>query len=144
MYLLEREKRVLSVDGVEENGGQFGKYDEIDSSIYGYCLPDDCQKALDSVFDKMSRLEIYLLMKDCGFLGDDIMEMEMCEFVTTPEFQAFFMEDSSIRSRKDPVKTAYNKKQKLQKMLVTLDGKIIVGDLKGCLEWYLWGKINQS
>lgn len=56
-------------------------------------------------------------MKKYGLLGYHLQVMELKSFLKTEIFKKYFAEDSSIKSGKDPVKTAYNKNQKIEKAI---------------------------
>ena len=71
--------------------------------------------------------------------------MEMCDFVITPLFKKFMAEDDSIRSKSDALKTAYNKKSKVMRVLAELNGRISMDDVEGCLTLYiqkLWEQVK--
>ncbi len=109
-------------------------------------LPDDTKAEMDRTFAKFSKLDIYILVKDVGILDEEICRMEMCDFVVTPLFRKLLDEDDSIRSKSNPLKTAYNKKSKVKKVLAELGGKISVDDVEGCLTSYvqkLWEQIEK-
>ena len=101
------------LNGLEHSQGSY----DIDKAIFGEILDEDAEEALDSVFGKMSKLEILLLMKKYGLLGHHLQVMELKPFSETDVFKKYFAEDASIKSRKDPVKTAYNKNQKIEKAI---------------------------
>ena len=94
----------------------------------------------------MSRLEIYLLLKNYGFLGEDIRSMDMEDFVQDSDFKRFFAEDTSIRSRKDPVKTAYNKNVKIEKAIAAMAMQVAERryNVDGGLEEYLFGLLEDK
>lgn len=77
-----------------------------------------------------------LLMKQYGFLGDDVQKMQIKDFVKTDFYQKFFMNDTSIRSKKDPVKNAYNKLAKISTELESLADDLIECEFDGELEAY--------
>jgi hypothetical protein len=52
------------------------------------------------------------------------------------------IEDKTIRSKADPVKTAYNKKNKIKKALASLNGKVNMSDLIGTIETYVEDKLK--
>lgn len=56
-------------------------------------------------------------MKKYGLLGHHLQVMELKSFSKTEIFKKYFAEDSSIKSGKAPVKTAYNKNQKIKKAI---------------------------
>ena len=56
-------------------------------------------------------------MKKYGLLGHHLQIMELKSFSKTEIFKKYFAEDSSIKSGKAPVKTAYNKNQKIKKAI---------------------------
>lgn len=72
--------------------------------------------------------------------GEQIRNQEMCDFVVTSLFQKLLIEDETIRSKTDPVKTAYNKKNKIKKALASLNGKVNMSDLIGTIETYVEDK----
>lgn len=75
-------------------------------------------------------------------LGEQIRNQEMCDFVVTSLFQKLLIEDETIRSKADPVKTAYNKKNKIKKALASLNGKVNMSDLIGTIETYVEDKLK--
>ncbi|QGX45264.1 hypothetical protein [Streptococcus equinus] len=91
----------------------------------------------------MSDLDVYILVKEFGLLGESFQRMEMCDFVITPTFQKLLEEDSMIRSKEDPVKTAYNKKAKIMKILAELSGKASESDVQGFLVSYFMKRWEQ-
>lgn len=76
-------------------------------------------------------------------LGEELRRMEMCDFVITPTFTKLFAEDNMIRSKVDPVRTAYNKKNKIMKVLAELNGRINMEDVEGCLAAYFMKRWEQ-
>ena len=75
-------------------------------------------------------------------LGEQIRNQEMCDFVVTSLFQKLLIEDKTIRSKADPVKTAYNKKNKIKKALASLNGRVNMSDLIGTIETYVEDKLK--
>ena len=75
-------------------------------------------------------------------LGEQIRNQEMCDFLVTSLFQKLLFEDETIRSKADPVKTAYNKKNKIKKALASLNGKVNMSDLIGTIETYVEDKLK--
>ena len=68
--------------------------------------------------------------------------MEACDFVITPIFKHLFEEDTSIRSRENPVKTVYSKTQKIDKFMAEMNGKINMVDVDGCLVRYFAERLD--
>lgn len=144
--LLRIEKGYISLEQARENGEQLDVTEGIPDSVYGNELPDDTKAEMDRAFAKFSKLDIYILVKDAGLLDEEISRMEMCDFVITPLFQKLLDEDDSIRSKSDPLKTAYNKKSKIKKVLLELGSRISMDDVEGCLTSYvkkLWEQIEK-
>ena len=75
-------------------------------------------------------------------LGEQIRNQEMCDFLVTSLFQKLLFEDETIRSKADPVKTAYNKKNKIKKALASLNGKVNMSDLIGAIETCVEDKLK--
>ena len=75
-------------------------------------------------------------------LGEQIRNQEMCDFLVTSLFQKLLFEDETIRPKADPVKTAYNKKNKIKKALASLNGKVNMSDLIGAIETYVEDKLK--
>ena len=143
--LLRVEKGFVSLEQAQENGEQLDAMEGIPDSVYGNDLPDDAKEELDRAFAKLSKLDLYILVKDFGILDEEIRRMEMCDFVITPLFKKFMAEDDSIRSKSDPLKTAYNKKSKVMRVLAELNGRISMDDVEGCLTLYiqkLWEQVK--
>lgn len=51
-------------------------------------------------------------MQDHKLLDDELNDMEIKEFVETDIFRGLFAVDTSIRSRKNPIRTVENKRVK--------------------------------
>ena len=102
----------------------------------------DTKEILDEAFKSFSGLDYYILMKEYGMFGEQIRNQEMCDFVVTSLFQKLLIEDKTIRSKADPVKTAYNKKNKSKKALASLNGKVNMSDLIGTIETYVEDKLK--
>ena len=102
----------------------------------------DTKEILDEAFKSFSGLDYYILMKEYGMFGEQIRNQEMCDFVVTSLFQKLLIEDETIRSKADPVKTAYNKKNKIKKALASLNGKVNMSDLIGTIETYVEDKLK--
>ena len=68
--------------------------------------------------------------------------MVACDFVITPIFKRLFEEDTSIRSRENPVKTVYSKTQKIDKLMAEMNGKINMVDVDGCLVRYFAERLD--
>ena len=154
LILIEKGKEsynMITEQGIEKfrplgsSGGGQESYD-IDEVVFGKSLDDDVKQIFDGVFAKMSRLEIYLLLKNYGVLGEDIRSMDMEDFVQDSDFKRFFAEDTSIRSRKDPVKTAYNKNVKIEKAIAAMAMQVAERryNVDGGLEEYLFGLLEDK
>lgn len=144
--LLNMEKGHVSLTEMQENGEQMGAEDDIDPSVYGTDISDDCKSVLDEASAKLSDLDIYILMKEFGLLGEELQKQDMCDFVISATFQKLYDADDKIRSKNDPVKTAYNKKSKIMKVLAEMNGKINMADVEGCLVSYFmkrWEQISK-
>lgn len=127
---------------MEENGEQIsslqsGLVTEFDSEM-NY----DTKCVLDVAFENFSGLDFYLLMKRYYLLGGEIRNQDMSEFVETPLFKKLFEEDSTIRSKVDPIKTSYNKQKKIEKALTSLNGKVDMSELVGTLEAYIKARMS--
>lgn len=97
---------------------------------------------VDLVFSKMSKLDVLILLKAKGVLGEEMCHMEACDFVITPIFKRLFEEDTSIRSRENTVKTVYSKTQKIDKLMAEMNGKINMVDVDGCLVRYFAERLD--
>ena len=102
----------------------------------------DTKCVLDVAFENFSGLDFYLLMKRYYLLGGEIRNQDMSEFVETPLFKKLFEEDSTIRSKVDPIKTSYNKQKKIEKALASLNGKVDMSELVGTLEAYIKARMS--
>lgn len=142
--LIKIEKGYVSLDALRENGDQVEAYEEMDVVSQGDEIETECKAQLDALFGKLSQLDIIIMMKKYGFLGEELSKMEVCDFVITPIFQRLFKEDASIRSRENPVKTVYAKTIKVDKILAELNGKVNMSDIegKGCLYRYLVDRLR--
>lgn len=144
--LIRIEKGYVSLDALKEKGDQAGEYEEMDAVSQGDEIETECKSQLDALFGKLSQLDILIMMKKYGFLGEEFSKMETCEFVITPIFQRLFKEDASIRSRENPVKTVYAKTVKVDKILAEINGKVNMSDVegKGCLFRYLVERLKKE
>ena len=143
--LLRIEKGFVSLEQAQENGEQLDVADGIPDSVYGTDLPDDAKEELDRAFAKLSKLDLYILVKDFDILDEETRRMEMSDLVITPLFKKFLEENESIRSKSDPLKTAYNKKNKVMRVLAELNGRINMDEVEGCLTLYvqkLWEQVK--
>lgn len=142
MEVLSLQKGFVSTSEMEENGEQIsslqcGLVTEFDSE-----MDYDTKCILDVAFENFSGLDFYLLMKRYYLLGGEIRNQEMSEFVETPLFKKLFEEDSTIRSKADPIKTSYNKQKKIEKTLASLNGKVNMSELVGTLEAYIKARMS--
>lgn len=144
--LIKIEKGYVSLDALRENGDQVEVYEEMDVVSQGDEIEAECKAQLDVLFGKLSQLDILIIMKKYGFLGEKLSKMEACDFVITPIFQRLFQEDTSIRSRENPVKTMYAKSLKVDKVLAEINGKVNMADVegKGCMFRYLVERLKKE
>lgn len=143
--LLRVEKGHLSLDVLPETSDFSEEQYEIGLEVYGTDLDDSCKAPLDEAMDRLSDLDVYLLMKEFGLLSEKENMMEMCDFVITPTFQKLFDRDQTIRSRENPLRTAYNKNAKVMRVLAELNGRLNMCDVEGCLVRYFcerWKRID--
>lgn len=141
--LLRVEKGHLSLDVLPETSDFSEEQYEIGLEVYGTDLDDSCKAPLDEAMDRLSDLDVYLLMKEFGLLSEKENAMEMCDFIITPTFQKLFDRDETIRSRENPLRTAYNKNAKVMKVLAELNGRLNMCDVEGCLVGYFCERWNQ-
>lgn len=134
--LLGVEKGHLSLDVLPETSNFSEEQYEIGLEVYGIDLDDTCKAPLDEAMSRLSDLDVYLLMKEFGLLSEKENAMEMCDFVITPTFQKLFDRDETIRSRENPLRTAYNKNAKVMRVLAELNGRLNMCDVEGCLVPY--------
>lgn len=142
MELLAFEKGFVSTSEMEENGEQLGQLQSGLVTEFDSEMDFDTKEILDEAFKSFSGLDYYILMKEYGMFGEQIRNQEMCDFVVTSLFQKLLIEDETIRSKADPVKTAYNKKNKIKKALASLNGKVNMSDLIGTIETYVEDKLK--
>ena len=140
--LLDIEKGIISLDEMYEKGEQVEFIEGIDASVFGDEIDTDTKEKMDLVFGKMSKLDVLILLKAKGVLGEEMCHMEACDFVITPIFKRLFDEDTSIRSRENPVKTVYSKTQKIDKLMAEMSGKINMVDVDGCLVRYFAERLD--
>lgn len=140
--LLDIEKGIISLDEMYEKGEQVEFIEGIDASVFGDEIDTDTKEKMDLVFGKMSKLDVLILLKAKGVLGEEMCRMEACDFVITPIFKRLFDEDTSIRSRENPVKTVYSKTQKIDKLMAEMKGKINMVDVDGCLVRYFAERLD--
>ena len=141
MELLGLEKGLVSISDMEENGEQLGCLQNGLVTEFDSEMDYDTVVILDEAFSSFSGLDYYILMKEFGFYGEVIRNQEMVEFVENPLFKRLFTMDETIRSKSDPVKTSYNKKNKIKKALASLNGKVDMAELIGTIEPYLRNKL---
>lgn len=125
-----------------EKGEQIEFIEGIDASVFGDEIDTETKEKMDLVFSKMSKLDVLILLKAKGVLGEEMCHMEACDFVITPIFMRLFEEDTSIRSRENPVKTVYSKTQKIDKLMAEMNGKINMVDVDGCLVRYFTERLD--
>lgn len=104
-------------------------------------------EVLDKYFKKLSLTDMCLLMKEYGLFGDDALAMDIKDFVYLDFYQKFFMSDKSSRSKEDPVKSAYNKMLKINKMFKDIKAAfeekgIGLAEFSNGLVKYCWCKWN--
>ena len=131
---------VIQLSKMYEKGEQIEFIEGIDASVFGDEIDTDTKEKMDFVFGKMSKLDV--LIKAKGVLGEEMCNMEACDFVITPIFKRLFDEDTSIRSRENPVKTVYSKTQKIDKLMAEMNGKINMVDVDGCLVRYFAERLD--
>lgn len=142
MELLAFEKGFVSTSEMEENGEQLGQLQSGLVTEFDSEMDYDTKCILDVAFENFSGLDFYLLMKRYYLLGGEIRNQDMSEFVETPLFKKLFEEDSTIRSKVDPIKTSYNKQKKIEKALASLNGKVDMSELVGTLEAYIKARMS--
>jgi hypothetical protein len=145
--LLYLERGSLSLSEMEESGEQFGDQNMNVGEVFEKELDEDTKQLLDEATARFSKLDVYILMKEFGLLGEDIRKQEMCEFVKSALFRQLLDADLSVRSKNDPVRIAYNKTVKIKKTLASLNGKIELVDLVGSLPGYFqrrWDEIMEE
>lgn len=125
-YISELEKQGIQIAGKVEK--------------QPFVLEEETKQILDEVFLNMSGLEIYILLKEYGFLGEEIRKQEMDQFVKTETFLRLMDEDKGIRAEQNLIKMAYNKNSKIKKILKSMNGKVNMLDLEGVIEDYLYRK----
>ena len=140
--LLDIEKGIISLDEMYEKGEQIEFIEGIDTSVSGDEIDTETKEKMDLVFSKMSKLDVLILLKAKGVLGEEMCHMEACDFVITPIFKRLFEEDTSIRSRENPIKTVYSKTQKIDKLMAEMNGKINMVDVDGCLVRYFAERLD--
>ena len=141
--LLRAEKGHLSIDVMAQTGENTKDRYEMGAEVYGTDLDDTCKAPLDEAMNRLSDLDVYLLMKEFGLLSEKENAMEMFDFVITPTFQKLFDRDVTIRSRENPLRTAYNKNAKIMRVLAELNGRLNMCDVEGCLVRYFCERWNQ-
>lgn len=120
---------------IEENDERLAGLAKEDDLNYND-LETKTKKVLDASFGKFTKTDMALLMKQYGFWGDEVQKMQIREFVNTAFYQKIFMEDTSIRSKKDIVKSAYNKLAKVGAELAGLASALKECEFDGELEAY--------
>lgn len=120
---------------LEENDERLVELAKEDESHFSN-LDEKTKKILDDTFDKLSKADMCLLMKQYGFFGDEVQKLQIADFVGTELFQKLLLEDSSVRSKKNLVKTAYNKLAKISTELFKLASDLKECEFEGELESY--------
>lgn len=137
--LLNLLKGVDHISELEEQGIQIADKDK--KQII--CIDKETEQILEENFSKMSGLDYYILLKEYGFLGEEIRKQEMDQFIKSEDFLRLMDEDNSIRSEQNLVKMAYNKKAKIKKILKSINEKVDMADLEEGIECYFYMKKQQ-
>ena len=126
---------------------QLKSIDDIFESIYIDHLPDPVKATLDRITTKLSDLDFFILLKDYGLLGEQIRMMHIDEFVKSPMFLKLFDGDNTVKSKTNPIKTVYNKKNKIKTHLQSLKNSLSMDDIDGYLvDYYIsrWIQIKDK
>lgn len=94
---------------LEENDARLTQIAVEDKVSGSEGLDPKLKAVIDNLFVRMKNTELCLLMKQCGVFGDAILKMDDKDFARTELFKKVFLLDDAIRSKSDPVKSAYNK-----------------------------------
>ncbi len=162
---------VVSIDEMEDNDDRL---QDNTMNFEGTVIDEMDQKTrkvLDSVFGDFSKLELYIMMKEFGFLGDEVRSMTAKEisykdyFVTMAredkdgdkniEFGDVHIKRPGRNSMVEEVlvesvfyvkeKFYNNKVAKIKKKLASLASKVAMNDIAGSLESYcinMWDSIS--
>lgn len=136
--LLHITKGNLSMETMRARGKQIACSVDIETNIFHKGITEEANRVLDAVFSKCSGLDIYVLMHEMGYLNNKTNNMKISEFVKTKTFMELFDEDTTIRSRNNPIRTVNNKRVKMHKLLAGLKGKISVDDIEGGTKDYFF------
>lgn len=146
--LLEIENGIVSVSEMEDRGEQMEDCKKEFKTSFDSEMDTDTTKVLDDATALFSDLDLYILMKEYGIMGEKIRKQEMCEFVESDLYVMLLHRDTTIRaSNPDPIKTAYNKKNKIKKAFASLNGKVNMVDLQNAIEPYFlnrWEAVEKS
>ena len=84
-------------------------------------------------------------MQDHKLLDDKLNDMEIKDFVETDVFKKLFAVDTSIRSRKNPIRTVENKRVKMNTVVYGIRNVIDEEDVdaEGLLTKYFYDFLNR-
>ena len=99
-------------------------------------ISEHVKQILAEVFSKLSKTDMCLLMKKTGLLGEDLQKMQIKDFVETDLFKRIFEADETVRAKNNPVKAAYNRRDKVDRVLASLGAKLQMDEVKGHLAAY--------
>lgn len=158
----------ISIDEMEDSDDRLQDNTKSVESKIELEMDKDTKDALDKVFGGFSKLELYIFMKEFGFLGNELRSMTVKELSYQDYFVSMAKDDidgekniefgdvhikrpgrNSGREEEILVESVYfvkekfysNKVAKIKKRLATLSGVISMNDVLGCLEAYcieLW------
>ena len=139
------EKGHASVEEIEENGGTAGYTDEIDVNQFRTEVDKKTKEKLDQYFADITKMEILIFMQDHKLLDDKLNDMEIKDFVETDVFKKLFAVDTSIRSRKNPIRTVENKRVKMNTVVYGIRNVIDEEDVdaEGLLTKYFYDFLNR-
>ena len=144
--LILREKGHASVEQIEESGGTAGYSEGIDIGQFHTELDEKTRSKLDQYFADITKMEILIFMQDHKLLDDELNDMEIKEFVETDIFRGLFAVDTSIRSRKNPIRTVENKRVKMNTVVYGLKEVIEEDDVnsEGLLTGYFYDFLSRK
>ena len=100
----------------------------------------------EEILADITKMEILIFMQDHKLLDDELNDMEIKEFVETDIFRRLFAVDTSIRSRKNPIRTVENKRVKMNTVVYGLKEVIEEDDVnsEGLLTGYFYDFLSRK
>ena len=127
--LLMKEKGTASLEAIEANGSTAGYY-EININQFYSEIDATTKQKLDQFLDNITGMELLIYLHANKLLDDELNNLSIVDFVQTEIFKTHFNNDTSIRSRKNPVRTVHNKRAKTNAVFLHLKDLVAETDLR--------------